>query len=291
MTWLITGAAGQLGIEIQLALNLFGIKSIPLNSKELDVTNAKSVKSTIEKFQPKVIVNAAAWTDVDRAETEKNKVYEVNAKGPLHLAEAAKDTNSTLIQISTDYVFSGQSKTPWAENSRTEPKTVYGLSKLKGEKMVMDFYSENSYIVRTAWLYSAHKKNFVKTMMNLAAENDELVKVVDDQIGQPTYAKDMARQLIYLVKAKAEFGIYHGTNSGQASWYELAREVFDLCGENSSRVIPVESQEIIRSAKRPEYSVLSHASWSIAGIEEMRHWKLALAEAITEINVRDLGDR
>jgi dTDP-4-dehydrorhamnose reductase len=287
MTWLITGAGGQLGIEIQSALMHHGIKYLPLNSKELDVTNAKLVKKTIEKYQPRVIVNTAAWTDVDRAEIEKDSVFDVNANGPKYLAEAAKNFNSTLIQVSTDYVFSGRSVEPWQEDGKTEPETVYGLSKLKGEELVTEIYSENSYIVRTAWLYSGHKKNFVKTMIKLATKNDENVKVVNDQIGQPTFAKDLAWQLIYLVTAKAKFGIYHGTNGGQASWYELAREVFNLCGANSSRVIPVKSTEIMRSANRPEYSVLGHEKWENTNVSEMRHWRLALADAINEINNGD----
>ena len=283
MSWLVTGAAGQLGTEIQLALKNAGVECFPLSSRELDITNETNVNEAIDKYRPEIILNAAAWTDVDRAETEKKRVFEVNADGPMNLAKASKNHGSTLIHISTDYVFSGIGKEPWQEDSETEPETIYGRSKLEGEKKVLEFNSEKSYIVRTAWLYSAHKTNFVKTMIDLATKDELPVNVVADQLGQPTYAKDLARQIVDLVNTQAKSGIYHGTNSGLASWYEFACEIFELCARDSSRVIPVRSSEYTRPAKRPQFSVLGHASWENSGVTEMRHWKLALSEAMGEI--------
>jgi len=282
VSWLVTGATGQLGIAIQLALKSSCVNYLPLSSKELDITNEARVNQVLEKYRPEVILNTAAWTDVDRAESQKDKVFDVNANGPKYLAQAAKKLSATFIQVSTDYVFSGRGKEPWQEFSATYPETIYGLSKLEGEKKVREYYPENSYVVRTAWLYSQHRSNFLKKMLKIAITSKDLVKVVSDQVGQPTYAKDLAEQIISLEKAKPTPGIYHGTNSGQASWYEFAKEIFNLCGEDTSRVIPAKSSDYIRPAKRPLYSVLGHAGWEQSNVPAMRNWKIALMEALNE---------
>jgi dTDP-4-dehydrorhamnose reductase len=287
VSWLVTGSYGQLGVEIQLALKNAGVECLPFGSKELDITNETKVNQAIERYRPEIILNTAAWTDVDGAETEKDRVFDVNANGPKYLAQAAKKHGSTLIHVSTDYVFSGLGKQPWQEFSIREPKTVYGLSKLEGEKKVQEYYPENSFIVRTAWLYSQHRSNFLKKMVKIATTSKESIKVVCDQVGQPTYAKDLAAQILSLQKAKAKSGIYHGTNSGQASWHEFALEIFELCGEDSSRVIPAKSSDYIRPANRPLFSVLGHAGWEHSNVPAMRNWKIALMDAIKEINFNE----
>ncbi len=280
MTWLITGSEGQLGKEMQLALRQSGITFVALNSRELDISNEVAVEGVVGKYKPTVILNAAAWTDVDAAEINEVRTFDINANGPKYLAKSAKNYESILVQISTDYVFSGVSDTPWLEDSEVNPTSVYGRSKSEGERNVLDYYKERSYIIRTAWLYSVHGNNFVKTMTKLAVNSQDLVKVVDDQIGQPTFAKDLAMQIVNIVAANAPVGIYHVTNSGQASWFELARDIFDLSGAKVSRLIPVNSSEYVRLAERPQYSVLSHEKWKDSGFSTMRHWREALDEAM-----------
>ena len=283
MTWLITGSEGQLGKAMQLALGNSSIEFIPLNSKELDISNEAAVEESINKYMPKVILNAAAWTDVDGAENNKERVFDINANGPKYLAKSAKKYDATLVQISTDYVFSGPGGIPWAEDSAPKPISVYGHTKCAGESYVLEHYKERSYIVRTAWLYSAQGTNFVKTMTNLAINNEGEVRVVRDQAGQPTFAKDLAEQVIKMVCSQAPFGIYHGTNSGEASWFDLAKNIFEMSGAKPSRVIPVDSSEYIRQAERPQYSVLGHEKWKAAGLSTMRNWKVALQEAMPTV--------
>ena len=283
MSWLITGSEGQLGKAMQMALSRSNIEFIPLNAKELDISNEAAVEESINKYRPKVILNAAAWTDVDGAENNKERVFDINANGPKNLAKSAKKYDATLVQISTDYVFSGPGGIPWAENSAPRPISVYGHTKSVGESYVLEHYKEHSYILRTAWLYSAEGTNFVKTMTNLAINNDGEVRVVRDQVGQPTFAKDLAEQVIKMVCSQAPFGIYHGTNSGEASWFDLAKNIFEMSGAKASRVIPVDSSEYIRQAERPQYSVLGHEKWKATGLSTMRNWKIALEEAMPAV--------
>jgi len=190
---------------------------------------------------------------------------------------------SRLIHVSTDYVFSGVSQKPFETDDQIDPKSAYGRTKADGEKKVLASHPENSYVVRTAWLYSAEGKNFAKTMTRLALNGDGEVRVVNDQVGQPTSAVDLAKQIVDLGSGLAPAGIFHGTNAGQASWFEFAQEIFSLAGAEINRVIPVSSSEYPRPAKRPSYSVLSHEGWSKTSIAPMRDWKIALASVMPEI--------
>jgi dTDP-4-dehydrorhamnose reductase len=206
------------------------------------------------------------------------------------LAVAAKTVGAVFAHVSTDYVFSGIGSVPWQESDLRAPVSVYGTTKAAGEVAVLAEYSEQSYVFRTAWLYSEWGKNFAKTMVRLALSGDGDVKVVDDQIGQPTSALDLAEQIVSAIEAKLPFGIYHGTNSGQASWFEFAQEIFGLCGDGVSvnRVVRTDSSSFVRPAKRPAYSVLGHDAWKNVGVNgvavpEMRDWRLALREAMPEI--------
>lgn len=283
MSWLITGASGQLGLAMQSELKLRNLQFLALSSNDLDVTNPESVIKVFFENKPTVVVNCAAWTDVDGAESNQHLAFAVNALGPKNLAVASKSIAATLVHISTDYVFSGDIHTPWQEDDERNPASVYGLSKLDGELSIEELYPEGSYIIRTAWLYSSHGKNFAKTMTKLALSDAQEVRVVNDQFGQPTSARDLARQIIDLVIANKSVGIYHGTNSGFASWFDFAQEIFDLAGKVKSRVIPVPTSEFPRPAKRPEYSVLGHESWRKTGMKEMPDWKLALASEMPAI--------
>jgi dTDP-4-dehydrorhamnose reductase len=283
MTWLITGGAGQLGLALKAELTVKGINYVATNSLELDISNPLLVAELVDSISPEVIINAAAWTDVDGAETNEFAAFQVNAIGPQNLAISAKKAGACLVQVSTDYVFSGESAAPWNEAAEHNPQSVYGSTKSAGEKFVLNELPGVSYVVRTAWLYSADRKNFAKTMTKLALNGDGEIRVVNDQVGQPTFAADLARQIANLVTADAPAGIYHGTNSGHATWFEFALEIFKLVGADTSRVIPVSTSEFPRPAKRPSYSVLGHDNWDKTKVAPMRDWRIALAEAMPAI--------
>ena len=283
MTWLITGGTGQLGIALSRELASRGILFEAHGSQDLDITKGRIVRDLTADLSPLVIINCAAWTDVDGAEKNEFEALRVNGDGADNVAQAAKKCGAKLIHASTDYVFSGESKSPWQISSEVNPQSAYGRTKAAGEKHVLAAYPENSIIVRTAWLYSPWGKNFAKTMTQLAINGDSDVQVVDDQIGQPTSATDLAKQLIELGLSSSPAGIYHGTNSGEATWFEFAQAIFELAGGDLKRVVPVSSNEYPRAAKRPQYSVLSHKEWARTTIEPMRDWRIALEEAMPAI--------
>jgi dTDP-4-dehydrorhamnose reductase len=283
MTWLITGGTGQLGIAVSNELDSRGLVYKAFGSGNLDVTRGSVVRDLVSQVSPTVIVNCAAWTDVDAAETNEAVASKVNGDGAENLALAAKNCGAKLIHVSTDYVFSGESETPWQVADEINPQTAYGRTKAHGEARVLGTYPENSSIVRTAWLYSPWGKNFTKTMSRLALNGEGEVRVVNDQMGQPTSAKDLAKQLVDLSISSSPAGIYHGTNSGQTTWFEFAREIFKLSGADVNRVIPVTSIEYLRPAKRPSYSVLCHDSWTKTTLKPMRDWRIALAEELPMI--------
>jgi dTDP-4-dehydrorhamnose reductase len=283
MTWLITGGSGQLGIGLCEELDSRDLMFTALGSKDLDITQGSIVRDLVSRLSPTVIINCAAWTDVDTAETNEALASKVNGDGAENIALAAKNCGAKLIHVSTDYVFSGESETPWQVADEIKPKSAYGRTKADGEGRILRTYAENSSIVRTAWLYSPWSKNFAKTMSRLALNGGAEVPVVNDQLGQPTSAIDLAKQLVELSLSNSPAGIYHGTNSGQVTWFEFAQEIFKLSGVDVSRVIPVSSSEYLRPAKRPSYSVLSHDSWAKTAIKPMRDWRIALTEAMPAI--------
>jgi dTDP-4-dehydrorhamnose reductase len=283
MTWLITGGSGQLGIALSEELDSRGLVFTAFGSKDLDITQGSIVRDLVSQVSPTVIINCAAWTDVDAAETNETLASKVNRDGVENIALAAKGLGAKLIHVSTDYVFSGESETPWQVADEINPQSAYGRTKADGEGRVLGAYPENSSIVRTAWLYGPWSKNFAKTMTRLALNADSEVRVVSDQLGQPTSATDLAKQLVELSLSSSPAGIYHGTNSGQATWFEFAREIFKLSGADINRVIQVSSSEYQRPAKRPSYSVLSHDSWATTSVKPMRDWRIALIEAMPAI--------
>ena len=292
MSWLITGGSGQLGITLSQELDKHGIVFYAWSSQDLDITKKGNVEEVVSKLQPKVIVNCAAWTDVDGAESQEHLAFEVNSLGAENIAFAAKNCQAKFIQISTDYVFSGKGKVPWSVHSKILPNTAYGRSKAEGEKKVLLAYPENSYILRTAWLYSPWRKNFAKTMLKKAIYDEKEVHVVKDQFGQPTSAIDLAKQIIKLVETKVPPGIYHGTNSGYTNWFEFAQYLFEKAGADVSRVLPVESNKYRGQAVRPEFSVLDHKEWLTTDLKEMQNWKMAFDDyfpSILEAIMKDGG--
>jgi len=278
--WLITGGSGQLGIAVSEELGKRAILFTAWGSEDLDITQGPIALDLISQLSPKVIVNCAAWTDVDGAEINELEASKVNRDGAENVAIAAKNCGAKLIHVSTDYVFSGQGNSPWQVRDATNPQSAYGRTKADGERRILETYPENSFIVRTAWLYSSWGKNFAKTMTQIAINGDNEVRVVNDQIGQPTSASDLAKQLAELGLSNSPPGIYHGTNSGEATWFEFAQEIFKLAGADINRIIPISSSEYPRPTKRPSYSVLSHKDWSNTNVSGMQDWRFALSTAM-----------
>ena len=281
MSWLVTGANGQLGRALTVVLNERGINNVCLGSKYLDITNSSEVIARIHSITPSVIINAAAWTNVDGAELDPARAHAVNAQGAANLAVGAKLAGAVFAHISTDYVFSGSRDRPWQEGDLRAPTSVYGESKAAGEVAVINVYGDRSYVFRTAWLYSQWGKNFVKTITKKALEGEDKVLVVDDQFGQPTSAIDLANQIIDSIERRLPFGIYHATNSGECSWFDLAKEIFKLSGASVSRLDPVSTEFYSYKARRPSYSVLGHTMWR--ELPPMRDWRIALEENFGQI--------
>jgi dTDP-4-dehydrorhamnose reductase len=273
-TYLIAGASGMLGHDLQHALA--GRQVTALGHSDLDITDLDAVRRAVAGHD--VIINAAAYTKVDDAESHEAEAYAVNATGAENLAVAARESQSRLVQLSTDYVFDGTATEPYPEDQGRDPLQAYGRTKAAGEELALAANPGATYVVRTAWLYGAHGPNFAKTMLKLAAGR-ETVSVITDQLGQPTWTRDLAAQIVAMLDANVPAGIYHATNSGQATWFEFAQEIFREAGLNPDRVTPTDSSQFVRPAPRPSYSVLGHHSWRSAGLNPPRHWRDALADA------------
>ncbi|MEU8192949.1 dTDP-4-dehydrorhamnose reductase [Microbispora amethystogenes] len=272
MRWLVTGGGGMLATD--LVRRADGEVVAPKRA-DLDIRDPAAVRDWVLGHRPDVVVNCAAWTGVDDAEHHEDEAMAVNGHAVRELAARAAEAGARFVQISTDYVFPGDAREPVPEDAATAPLNAYGRTKLAGERAALEHGGQ---VVRTAWLYGDAGPNFVRTMIRLAGER-ETVDVVDDQHGQPTWTADLADQVIRLVRASAPPGIYHGTNAGRTTWYGLAREVFTLLGADPGRVRPVSSAAFPRPARRPEFSVLSHAGWAKAGLPAMRDWREALHAA------------
>jgi len=258
---LLIGAKGQVGQELQLTLPQLG-EVISIGREELDLTNSEKIGQLIREIHPDYLVNAAAYTAVDKAESEPELAYYINAKAPKIMAESAEKIQAKFLHISTDYVFDGRKNTPYLETDLTNPLGVYGQSKLRGEEEIKTVNSQ-AIILRTAWVYGSYgKSNFVKTMLRLGKEREEL-KVVVDQVGSPTWAKDIAAAITQLlINADNPAGIYNFTNSGIASWFDLTKAIFEEAKISGiplkiQRVIPITTAEYPTPAARPAYSVLS----------------------------------
>lgn len=286
LSLLITGARGQLGRDLVAAATRAGITRIhALGSAELDVTDAVAVFDAVAAAAccgpPLVVINAAAFTAVDAAETEgATRAHAVNAEGPTHLARACAAHHAHLVQVSTDYVFAGQGAAPNPVDGPTAPRTTYGRTKLVGERAVLTS-GASAHVVRTAWLYGAHGGNFVRTIARLAGER-QTIRVVDDQHGNPTWTADLADGLIALAMAadRVPAGVLHCVNAGATTWFELARAVFTEIGADPDRVQPCSTEDFPRPAPRPANSVLDTTGWVAAGLPELRHWRHALHAAV-----------
>jgi len=282
MKWAITGGSGQLARSLVDLLDEKCAPYIAWSHKDLDVADESSI-SVIKEFSPDLLVNCAAWTNVEGAEEYPEKALKVNQTGARNMARAAKELGIPLIHISTDYVFSGQGRQPWSAECRTRPTSSYGLSKLLGEEEISRILDSDFFILRTAWLYGPYGKNFAKTILKKALASKELIRVVNDQHGQPTTTRGLAHQIFKVAHRDIPSGIYHATNTGQATWWDFACELVKLVGEDIERVIPSSSGEFPSKAKRPKFSVLDQSGWSRVGISPMQDWRVALQDFFPEI--------
>lgn len=265
----------MLGRDLRAALAGRDVTS--LGRADLDVTDGEAVRAAAAGHD--VIINAAAHTKVDEAETHEDEAFAVNALGARNLARAAAEQGGRVVQISTDYVFDGAAVEPYREDTPRGPISAYGRTKAAGEDFALEENPNGAYIVRTAWTYGAHGPNFAKTMLKLAAAKDTWA-VVDDQVGQPTWTLDLAHRIVEMLDAEAPAGVYHGTNSGSASWFEFARAVLEESGLDPNRITPTDSSQFVRPAPRPAFSVLGHDAWIAAGLKPMRAWRDALHAAV-----------
>jgi dTDP-4-dehydrorhamnose reductase len=279
---MITGAGGMLGQDLVIALEQAGHHVIGLTHRELDIAAETGVRVALREHHPDIVVNCAAWTRVDDAETHEEEALAINGHGAGHVAAACADSGARLVQISSDYVFGGEMRRAYSETDDACPRTAYGRTKLAGEQAVLRLLSHTGYIVRTAWLYGAHGPNFVRTMTRLERERPT-VDVVDDQHGQPTWTVDLARGIIALERSGAAAGVYHVSSSGSVTWFGLAREIFGLLGADPARVRPTTTRDYPRPAPRPAYSVLRHDAWIAAGMEPLPDWRVSLRRGLHEL--------
>lgn len=288
MKVLVTGASGQVGCDVVEELNRRSHHVIPFAGRsELDISDRSAVLRAFEQFRPDAVINCAAWAAVDAAEEPENReaVRAANALGPANLGEACRSVGARLLHLSTDYVFDGQGVTPWTPDCENySPLNFYGLTKLEGERAVRAA-TEKHFIVRIAWAFGANGKNFVKTMLNLAKNHDS-VRVVNDQIGTPTYTRDLARLLVDMIETE-KYGTYHATNGGgYISWCEFCREIYRRAGVKTE-VIPVTTAEYgLSGAARPFNSRLDKSKLVDCGFAPLPDWRDALGRYLTEIGER-----
>jgi dTDP-4-dehydrorhamnose reductase len=286
----VTGANGQLGKELSELTSLYPqCNFIFLTKENLPVHEFEDVRNFFKSTRPQYCINCAAYTAVDKAESEKELAFRVNGEAVGVLATVCRENNAKFIHISTDYVFDGTATIPYKEDSPTNPQSIYGASKLEGEKRAMQL-NPDSIIIRTSWVYSEFGKNFVKTMMKLMSERDE-INVVNDQFGSPTYAHDLAECILQIITSNFKpqtsnaGGIYHFSNNGVISWYDFAIVIKELSG-SSCRINPITTEQFPTAAKRPAYSVLDKTKIQQAFGIKLKDWKESLANCLQKIKKR-----
>jgi len=291
MNVLVTGSNGQVGSELKELIqhSKFNIQNYDFyftTSQDLDITDFDSVRKYISDNQIKIIINCAAYTAVDKAESEQELANKINHLSVKNLAQIAKDYDIKLVHISTDYVFDGTNFKPYTEDDTVNPQSVYGKTKLDGEKAILEYNLENSIIIRTSWVYSYYGNNFVKTMLRLGKEKESL-GVIFDQIGTPTYAKDLAKTILKIIPKiqNSKLSIYHYSNEGAISWYDFAKEIIKMA-KLMCKINPIETKDYPTPAKRPHYSVLNKSKIKSAFSIEIPYWKDSLDECLRKIGER-----
>lgn len=280
---LVTGCRGQLGSELQMLSSAYEetCKFFFTDVDELDITDRNAIHTFVEQNYINIIVNCAAYTAVDRAESDPELCDLLNHQAPAYLAEAIERVGGEMIQISTDYVFDGCGHTPYLEDALTNPQTVYGRTKLAGEEAVIRL-CPGSMVIRTAWLYSTYGNNFVKTMLRLGKERESL-GVVFDQVGTPTYARDLAQTILTAIDKGVVPGVYHFTNEGVCSWYDFARAIHRIAGIKKCQVRPLHTDEYPVPAPRPNYSVLDKSKIKETYGIEIPWWEDSLSECVESL--------
>lgn len=273
MKILLTGSKGMLGHDLIRILS-HKHQIVATDIGDLDVTNLDQTIASIRNNKPDTVIHAAAYTNVDGCEGNADLAFQVNGLGARNVAIACQETGAAMVYFSSDYVFDGEKGSPYLEYDSTNPKSIYGQSKLWGEKLVKEILPRH-YIIRTSWLFGSNGKNFVHTMLDLAKKKPEL-RVVDDQVGSPTYTLDLASAVAQMI-VNPGFGTFHLTNQDTCSWYDFAREIFSLAGMTVN-IRPIDSQELNRPAYRPKYSVLENYIWRLEGYAPLRSYKEALAD-------------
>lgn len=272
MTIAVIGSEGMLGYDLCELLRKDRVEFTPLDIKEIDITNREEVFLTLSKKPPSIIVNCAAYTNVEMAEDERESAFAVNQIGPKNLTDYALENSAVICHVSTDYVFDGSKNVPYLEDDATDPSGVYGASKLAGELEIRR--AANHYIIRTSWLFGRYGKNFIATIMNAATQNKPL-RIVNDQFGSPTFAPDLAKRIMEIIERKLPFGTYHVTNTGVTSWYEFALKALQF-GSIQAAVVPISSCEYPSKFKRPKYTALSNEKCAKAGLAPMPTWQDAV---------------
>ena len=280
MKILVTGVRGQLGHDVVEELTRRGIDSVGVDIEEMDVTDKDSVDSVVRGAAPDAVIHCAAYTAVDAAEENEELCRRVNADGPRNIAGVCRELDIKMLQVSTDYVFDGRGDNFWRPEDECHPQSVYGQTKYEGELAVQNTL-EKYFIVRIAWSFGVNGKNFVKTMLNLAKTHDT-IRVVDDQVGSPTYTFDLARLLVDMVLTD-RYGIYHATNEGICSWYDFACAIFEEAGVDV-KVIPVSTEEYAAKAPRPANSRLDKEKLTENGFEKLPPWRDALKRFLLQLN-------
>ena len=285
MTWLVLGANGQLGQELINLLKEKNIEAIGTDQKEIDFAKPNEIAEKLIKLNPSHIVNCGAYTQVDKAEEEPELANLINAEAVGVIAKFAFEGNIPFVHISTDYVFDGTATSPYLENEKINPKSVYGSSKALGEKETVENNS-SAYILRTAWVYGEYGNNFPKVIAKKLKNNEEL-NVVNDQVGSPTWTFDLASAIVEVLEKKPEPGIYHVTNSESCSWFEFAQEIARSINADVNLVKPTDSKSFVRPAVRPKFSVLSNRKWKNTGLTPLRSWKDAWQDAAKSVLITD----
>jgi dTDP-4-dehydrorhamnose reductase len=278
--YLVVGSKGMLGTDLVNLLQRRGLQTVALDIDEIDIRMADSVRDAFAKYRPGVVINVAAYTDVDGCESKPEEAFSINAQGPKNLAEASRDAGSFLVQISTDYVFDGNKGAPYVEEDPINPLGVYGRSKAEGERYVSELLPLRHCIVRTEWLFGLNGKNFVEAILSQAQKRN-MLRVVSDQRGSPTYAQDLATALIKICELGPR-GTLHVTNSGEATWHEFACKILELAGLGRVRVEPITAEELGRPAPRPAYSVMDNSRFiEVTGLR-LRSWEDAVRAYLDE---------
>ena len=282
MRILLLGHKGMLGSDLFTQMSLHH-DVVGMDQEEIDITSAADCAKAIEDTEPQIVINAAAYTNVDGCETAKKECFAVNAEAVKNIAVACQNKNIRIIHFSTDYVFNGSASSPYKEDENCDPINMYGASKLAGERYLQAL-AQNYILIRTAWLYGVNGKNFVRTILEKAKTTPKLT-VVDDQLGSPTHAKDLAAAVDHLIEKNAQ-GIFHVTNRGSCSWYEFAVKILQGAGIDDVEVSPIKSDQLTRPARRPAYSVMSMQKFISTTGKTMQPWQLGLQDYLESIKAR-----